>query len=400
MVGSLKKGQEMLRFMTAGESHGKALAGILEGLPGGLAVDKDFIDLQLRRRQLGYGRGERMKIEQDKVQILSGVRHGETLGSPISFLIENKDWARWQDQMNDEPVEGTTDMRQVHRPRPGHADLAGILKYQTRDARNILERASARETAARVAVGSLCRLLLREFGIYIGSHVIAVGDVRISSEYERVSGDEIMELDPLSPVRCLDSAAEQEMRNAIDSARDSGDTLGGVLETAAVGVPPGLGSHIQWDRKLDGRIAQAMMSIPSAKCVEIGKGIAGTRDPGSEVHDEIFYNQESKRFFHAENRAGGIEGGISNGEEVRVRVYLKPIPTLRKPLRSIDINSKRAVEAAFERSDTCVVPAAGVVSESMLAYALADAFLEKFGGDSIRELRSNYDSYGRLLDEY
>lgn len=390
----------MLRFLTAGESHGKSLAGILEGLPGGLAVDKDFINLQLYRRQLGYGRGERMQIEKDRIDILSGVRHGKTIGSPVHFLIENKDWVKWQLPMSDEAVPEGTDTRPVRRPRPGHADLAGVLKYQTHDVRNILERASARETAARVAVGSFCLLLLGHFGIRIGSHCLAVGSEQVAENFKCVPGPDILELDPESPLRCADPGATGRMMEAIDKARESGDTLGGVFEVVAVRVPPGLGSHIQWDRRLDGRIAQAMMSIPAAKGVEIGTAYEGARKPGSCVHDEIFYDSGQRRFYHTSNRAGGVEGGISNGEDVRVRVHMKPIPTLRKPLKSIDIHSKEPSEAAFERSDCCVVPAAGVVAEAMLGYVIADAFLEKIGGDSIQEIEGKYSHYMHLLEEF
>ncbi len=390
----------MLRFMTAGESHGKSLAGILEGLPGGLAVDKDFINFQLYRRQVGFGRGERMKIEQDRINILSGIRHGKTLGSPISFLIENRDWVRWQLPMSVEPVDEGADIASVIRPRPGHADLAGILKYQTDDVRNILERASARETASRVATGAFCRLLLGHFNIRIGSHVLAVGNEQVADEFQDLRGAEILKIDPESPVRCADQDAATRMMAAIGAAKESGDTLGGILEAVAISVPPGLGSHVQWDRRLDGRIAQAMMSIPSAKGVEIGAAFAGARRSGSSVHDEIFYDTRRSRFYHKTNRAGGVEGGISNGEDIRVRIHLKPIPTLRKPLKSINIDTKQEADAAFERSDTCVVPAAGVVAESMLGYVLADAFLEKFGGDSIREIEGNYGNYTRLIEDF
>ncbi len=390
----------MLRLMTAGESHGKSLTGILEGLPGGLSVDTDFINLQLHRRQLGYGRGERMQIEKDRIEILSGVRHGRTLGSPVSFLIENKDWSSWMVPMNVDPIPPGTETRQVHRPRPGHADLAGALKYQTYDARNILERASARETASRVAAGSFCRLLLDFFGIAIGSHILAIGDVRVSADIENAAGEDILKLDPKDTIRCMDSDAADKMKKRIDEAYAEGDTVGGVLEAVAVSVPPGLGTHIQWDRKLDGRISQAMMSIPAAKGVAIGDAMKSAHQYGSKVHDEIFYDTENRRFSHETNRAGGIEGGMTNGEEIRVRIYMKPIPTLRKPLESANLKSKQKSDAAFERSDTCVVPAAGVVAESMLGYILADAFLEKFGGDSIREIEGNYSNYLRLLEEY
>jgi len=390
----------MLRFMTAGESHGKSTAGILDGLPFGLAVDEEFVNLQLHRRQLGFGRGDRMAIEKDRIQILSGLRHGKTLGSPVSFLIGNRDWVKWQVPMSAEPVPEGSDIKSVTRPRPGHADLAGILKYQTNDARDILERASARETAPRVAAGSFCRILLMHFGIKVASHVIAIGTERVSSELERITGADILNIDPESPVRCADDAAAERMMAAIRASGESGDTLGGVVEAVAVSVPPGLGSHVQWDRRLDGRIAQAMVSIPSAKGVEIGSAVTSAGHSGSAVHDEIFYDARKRRFYHETNRAGGIEGGISNGEDIRVRVHLKPIPTLRKPLRSVEIEDKKASSAAFERSDTCVVPAAGVVAESMLAYVLADAFLEKFGSDSILEIESNYKNYMRLLEGF
>ncbi|MEJ2108923.1 MAG: chorismate synthase [Acidobacteriota bacterium] len=390
----------MLRLITAGESHGKSLTGILDGFPGGLEIDRAFVDLQLHRRQLGYGRGERMKIEQDRIEILSGIRHGRTLGSPISFLIENKDWFSWQNPMSVVPVPDETDKRPVHSPRPGHADLSGALKYQTHDIRDILERASARETASRVAAGAICCLLLSRFGIRIGSHVLAIGSDKVSGGTGMFSAGSILNIDAESEIRCLEDEAGKRMMKAIDDARASGDTLGGVLETVAAGVPPGLGSHIQWDRKMDGRIAQAMMSIPSAKAVEIGDAIDSVSNLGSKVHDEIFYSEEECLFFHKTNRAGGIEGGITNGEDIRVRIHVKPIPTLRKPLRSVAMGTKQPTEAAFERSDTCVVPAAGIVAESMLAFILADAFLEKFGGDSIVEIESNFNNYKDLLHSF
>jgi chorismate synthase len=394
------KGSRMLRFLTAGESHGKSLIGVLEGLPAGLPVDPGFIDMQLRRRQMGYGRGARMAIERDQIEIISGIRQGRTLGSPIAFSIRNRDWERWQIPMSIEPSAENADIRTVGRPRPGHADLAGALKFQTHDARNVLERASARETATRVAGGALCRLFLAHFGIRVGSHVVAIGKERISRSFENSSSDAIFSLDPESPMRCADPHAEKGMKELIDQAKAAGDSLGGVVETVASPIPPGLGSHIQWDRRLDSRIAQAMMSIPSAKAVEIGDGIANAQSPGSSVHDEIFYDSQAKRFSHKTNRAGGIEGGISNGADIRVRVYLKPIPTLSKPLGSVDLRSKQTCEAAVERSDTCVVPAAGVIAEAMLAYVLASSFLEKFGGDSIKEIEGNYAHFMRLLDEY
>jgi chorismate synthase len=389
----------MIRLITAGESHGKSLVGIVEGLPAGLEISRDFIDLQLRRRQAGHGRGERMQIEKDRIEIVAGVRHGKTLGSPVSFSIENRDWSAWMDAMNPEPVAQSAEIRSVTRPRPGHADLAGSLKYLTHDARDILERASARETAARVASGSLCLLLLRHFGIRIGSHVLAIGKQCVPGD--AIAGiEEILNLDPEDPVRCLNRHTASSMMAEIDEARASGDTLGGVLEVVASGVPPGMGTHIQWDRKLDGKIAQALMSIPSVKGVEIGTAFSAASERGSGVHDEIFYSRETKRFYHGSNRAGGIEGGITNGEDIRARVFLKPVPTLRKPLGSVDLQSKETFEAVFERSDTCVVPAAGVVAESMLGYILADAFLEKFGGDSMLETGENYHSYLHRLQEF
>jgi chorismate synthase len=389
----------MLRFLTAGESHGKSLIGMLEGLPAGLSVDIGFINLQLRRRQMGYGRGGRMAIERDQIEIISGMRQGSTLASPIAFSIKNKDWDHWQIPMSIEPSGEETDIHTVTRPRPGHADLAGALKFQTHDVRNILERASARETATRVAGGAFCRLFLAHFGICIGSHVVAIGKERISKLFENLTCKEIFALDPESQIRCADHDAEKRMKALIDEAKEAGDTLGGIVETVASPVPVGLGSHIQWDRRLDGQIAQAMMSIPSVKAVEMGNGIENAQSAGSNVHDEIFYNAQAKRFFHKTNRAGGIEGGISNGADIRMRVYLKPIPTLSNPLRSIDLQSKQSCEASVERSDICVAPAASVVTEAMLAFVLAGAFLEKFGGDSIKEIEGNYAHFMHLLDE-
>jgi chorismate synthase len=390
----------MLRFLTAGESHGKCLTGMLEGMPRGLAIDSDFINLQLHRRQLGHGRGGRMKIERDEIEIQSGVRHGCTLGSPIAFTIFNKDWDHWQEAMAIEPVTEKAGIRTVTRPRPGHADLAGALKYQTRDIRDVLERASARETATRVAVGAFCQLLLARFGIRIGSRVIAIGKERVATQFENLPSQTIFDLNQESPIRCADPSAEKRMIALIDETEKEGDTLGGCIEAVAASVPPGLGSHAQWDRKLDGQLAQAMMSIPSAKAVEIGCGVDGAMRPGSAVHDEIFYDSQAKRFFRKTNRAGGVEGGISNGESIRVRVHVKPIPTLRRPLASVDIESKQAFEATVERSDVCVVPAAGVIAEAMLGIVLANAFLEKFGGDSIAETEANFANYIRLLEQY
>ncbi len=390
----------MIRFITAGESHGKCLTGIIEGLPAGLRVNAEAINLQLHRRQVGYGRGGRMKIERDRIEITAGVRHGRTLGSPVSYVIHNRDWSHWQAAMSVEPVEEGTNLRPLTRPRPGHVDLAGALKYGTYDSRDVLERASARETAARVAGASFCRFLLEEFGIRVGSHVLAIGTEHVSEEYQELESGKIMEIDPLSPLRCADQAADGRMKALIDQARQMGDTLGGIVEIVASRIPPGLGSHTQWDRRLDGRIAQCMMSIPAAKAVEIGAGITAAANFGSAVHDEIFYDGELRRFFRKTNRAGGLEAGITNGADIRVRVYLKPIPTLRKPLMSVDLRTKESFEAAFERSDTCVVPAAAVIGEAMLALTLAEGLMEKFGGDSIEETRSNFDRYLRALEQY
>lgn len=390
----------MLRFLTAGESHGRCLTGVIEGLPSGLPIDVDTINEQLRRRQLGYGRGGRMKIESDRVQITSGVRHGLTLGSAIAFVIENKDWENWQVAMSMEPVPEGSETHRVTHPRPGHADLAGVLKYQTRDVRNVLERASARETAARVAIGSICRQFLSHFEIRIGSHTVAIGTERIADQHEHLSAEKILDLDQASELRCADQSAAMRMMKLIDRAQTAGDTLGGIAEVVSTSTPVGLGSHIQWDRRLDGRIARAMMSIPAVKAVEIGDGISVSQKPGSLAHDEIFYNPKQKRFFRSTNNSGGLEGGITNGEELRIKIFVKPIPTLREPLASVDIDTKGISKACVERSDTCVVPAAGVVAEAMLAVVLTKAFLEKFGGDSLEEVKANYLSYQRALCEY
>ena len=393
----------MLRFYTAGESHGKGLIGFLEGLPAGLEIDRTIIDRQLYRRQLGYGRGRRMAIESDRVEILSGVRLGRTLGSPISFLIVNRDWENWQVPMSCDQVPEDADTRNITRPRPGHADLPGALKFQTHDIRDILERASARETAARVAGGTFARILLKYFSMHVASHVLAVGWQQVAAGYELLPFDDIVaaenEADE-SYLRCADSDAAARMIALIDEAERTGDTLGGVVEIAATGIPPGLGSHVQWDRRLDGRLARAMMSIPSVKAVEIGDGIAGARKPGSHAHDAISYDAAARRFRRKTNRAGGMEGGVSNGEEVRVRIYLKPIPTLPRPLASVDVCSKQVYDAAVERGDVCAVPAAGVVGEAMLALELCSAFLEKFGGDSMGETGENYDRFMERVRGY
>jgi len=363
-------------------------------------VDLAFVDRELHRRQLGFGRGGRQRIEHDRADVLAGVRHGRTIGAPIAIRIENRDWPNWEKALPIEDVEGGEDARKsLTAPRPGHADLAGALKFNFHDARYVLERASARETAARVAAGALAKLLLREFGVRVLSHTIGVGRVKL----ERRASWEDIEIvceDLESPLRCVDDEAETKMKAEVDHALRAGDSVGGVFEVVARGVPPGLGSHAQWDEKLDGRLAQAVMSIQAVKGVEIGEGVAGASSPGSEVQDEIGYDLEKKRFRRGANRAGGIEGGITNGEDVVVRGYLKPISTLRRPLLSADLVTKDPVKAAYERSDICVVPAAGVAGEAMVAFVLAGAFLEKFGGDSMEETRRNYDGYRKQLDEF
>ncbi len=376
----------MLRILTAGETHGPALTVVVEGLPAGLLVERAAIDADLRRRQGGYGRGGRMKIESDSVEILGGIRHGRTLGSPVSLLIRNKDHENWKDVMSPDPQpDAARERRALKRPRPGHADLAGSLKFLTDDLRNVLERASARETAARVAGGALAKALLAELGIAIRSHVLQIGSAALPDQ--TLPWDALDEVE-MSPVRCADTAVAARMVEAIDQAKRAGDTLGGVFEVIARGVPPGLGSFAQWDLRLDGRIAQALMSIPAVKAVSIGRGFASGVTPGSAFHDEILH-EPARGFVRSTNRAGGLEGGVSNGEEVRAQAAVKPIPTLLMPLRSVDMKTKEPQSASVERSDTCVVPAAGVVGEAMLAIVLAGASLEKFGGDSIGELRDH-----------
>jgi chorismate synthase len=389
----------MLRYFTAGESHGEALVAFLSGIPAGLKVDQPFLDRELWRRQQGYGRGARMKIEQDRIEILSGVRHGLTLGSPLALMIENKDWANWDQIMATEPNELAPEKsRTVKRPRPGHADLAGGLKYDARDLRNVLERASARETAARVACGAIAKQLLAVFGIQIVSHVIQLGG--IPAKPLELTFDQISTIPDDSPLNCVDSDAQQKMIDLIDQTKIDGDTLGGIFEIVARGVVPGLGAHTSWDQKLDGRFAQAIMSIHAVKAVAIGAGIEASSLPGSQVHDEISYSEETKEFVRATNRAGGLEGGVTNGEEIRVRGYLKPISTLRRALRSVDIDTKQEEKAAFERSDITVVPAAGVIGEAMVALTLAAAMREKFGGDSLGEMKRNFEGYREQLRRY
>jgi chorismate synthase len=386
------------RFTTAGESHGPALAAVVEGIPAGLPLRADDLDRELRRRQGGYGRGGRMRIESDRAEILSGVRHGETLGSPIALLVSNRDWANWTEAMSPEPVESSGDdeaMRRVFFPRPGHADLVGALKYGRTDARDILERASARETAARVACGAVARRLLAELGITVGSHVVALGGVVAAAPAELP--DDLNAASDPSPVRCLDEEAEGRMIDAIDAAKREGDTLGGVVEVVARGLPAGLGSHVSWDSRLDGRLAGALMSIQAIKGVEIGLGFEGAMRPGSRVHDPIVRDADARRgggYGRSSNHAGGLEGGITTGAPLVARAAMKPISTLMRPiLPTIDLRTGAPAEAVRERSDVVAVPAAGVVAEAMVALVLAAALREKFGGDSMPEMRANFDAY-------
>ncbi|MDD5544677.1 MAG: chorismate synthase [Acidobacteriia bacterium] len=389
-------------FITSGESHGPVLTAVVSGLPAGLAIDAGLVNEELARRQQGYGRGARMKIEKDEAQILSGLRFGKTLGSPITLQIKNRDWEHWQTAMNasTEPVD-VASRKSVARPRPGHADLAGALKYNTKDARDILERASARETAARVAAGALAKQFLKEFGIEIVSHTVAVGGV-VLPEAREVTFEEAQTLrsKPDSRLRCVDEATEARMVETVHKAATEGNTVGGCFEIIAHGVVAGLGSHTSWDARLDGLLARALASIQAVKAVEIGTGMQNAMRWGSEVHDEIAYSRTDRAFIHDSNRAGGIEGGISNGEEIRLRGYLKPISTLKKPLRSVNMETKEVSEAAFERSDVCVVPAAGVIGEAMVALVLAQCFLEKFGGDSMVETGRNYRGYCEQLKNF
>jgi chorismate synthase len=391
----------MFRFHTAGESHGRALVAVVEGLPAGVPVEVEVINRELRRRQWGYGRGGRMKIEQDTAEILSGVRHGLTLGSPVALMIENKDWQNWTEVMSAEARAeeiAPEKSRRVKRPRPGHADLAGGLKYGARDLRDILERASARETAARVACGALAKALLANFDMEILSHVVQLGGVPVRPL--ELKWDEIAAIPDDAPLRCGDGGAQARMVALVDEKRREGDTLGGVFEVVARGVVAGLGAHTSWDEKLDGRLAQALMSIPAVKAVAIGAGVEASALAGSAVHDEIGYSQESRQFTRPTNRAGGLEGGITNGEELRVRGHLKPISTLRRALRSVDIDTKEEEAAAFERSDVTAVPAAGVIGEAMVALVLCAAMRDKFGGDSLTEMRRNFDGYQAQLRNY
>jgi len=390
----------MLRYFTAGESHGEALVAFLSGIPAGLKVDQGFIDHQLWRRQQGYGRGGRMKIERDSAHILSGVRHGITIGSPISLEIENRDWKNWTESL---PIEegDPAKHKRVASPRPGHADLAGALKYNFPEARYILERASARESTARVAIGAIAKLFLCQLGIEVLSHVVTTGSVSV---HEYVPWDKIRELNDRKEIlmNCADPDAEQRMKEEVDKVLRTGDSLGGVFEVVAHNVPPGLGTYAQWDERLDALLAAAVMSLQAVKAVEIGAGVTAASNPGSQVHDEIGYAAKEgfTHFSRMHNNAGGIEGGISNGEEVRVRGYLKPISTLRRPLQSVDFSTREPVKAAYERSDVCVVPAAGVAAEAMVALTLARCALDKFGGDSMTETIRNFQGYCQQLKNF
>lgn len=379
-----------MRFLTAGESHGPALVGIIEGLPAGIGLETADIDRDLARRQMGYGRGGRMMIEKDRVEILSGVRFGETLGSPVALMVRNRDWEHWQERMSREgPPKGPP----FTRPRPGHADLAGSLKYDRSDARDILERASARETTMRVALGAVARVFLQTFGIQILSHVLSLGEVE--SRTLPIT-PEMAETIDASLVRTADPEAEAAMMAAVDRAKAEGDTLGGLFEVCAFGVPVGLGSHVHYDRRLDGRLAQAMMSIPAMKGVEVGEAFQNALKPGSLVHDAIVF-EPGHGFVRPTNRAGGLEGGITNGAPVSVRVAMKPLSTLKKPLKSVDLRTLEPIEAQVERSDVTAVPAAGVIGEAMMALTLAEAVLEKFGGDTLADVKRAYDAYlGRM----
>jgi chorismate synthase len=399
-----------LRFLTAGESHGKGLVGILEGIPSGLPLSSNDIDKELKRRQGGYGRGGRMKIESDHAEIISGVRWGQTIGSPIALFIENKDWKNWQEIMSESPVEikGEMDNRflPLTRPRPGHADLAGAMKYNHKDIRNVLERSSARETAIRVAIGAIAKKFLSEFQIYVRSYVTQIGDVKTDISAIKSNESELLSLFEKaenSVTRCPDKETTEKMVELIDRAIKKGDTLGGIFEVFVTGIPVGLGSYIQWDKRINSKIAEALMGIQAIKGVEIGLGFKMASQFGSEVMDEIFYegSEESMQgFYRKTNYSGGIEGGMTNGMPIIIRAVMKPIPTLRKPLRSVDILTKEPFEAAYERSDVCAVPAASVIAEAMTALVIADSFLEKFGGDSMEETKRNYRGYLKYLKEF
>ena len=376
-----------LKFLTAGESHGQGLLGILDGMLAGLEISEDYIGVQLARRQMGYGRGGRMKIEKDRAEIWCGVRHGKTLGAPVGLIIRNKDWENWTRKMSVNPID--SEIRKVTLPRPGHADLAGVQKYGFDDIRNVLERSSARETTMRVGLGSVCRKLLEEVGIEVGSRVVQIHDVKDESLSD-ISPNQLSKTADASSVRCLDKEVESAMIKTIDDAKASGDSVGGVFEVIANGLPYGLGAHTQWDRKLHTRISAMLMSVNAFKGIEIGEGFGGAEKFGSEVHDEIGHDGE--KFIRYSNNAGGIEGGMSNAQPIVIRMAMKPIPTLTKPLHSVDIHSKEKKDAHKERTDSCAVPAASIIAESMLCFVLADALLEKFGGDSVVQLKAHIDA--------
>jgi chorismate synthase len=391
----------MLRFSTAGESHGEALVALVSGLPAGVPVDPAKLDRELWRRQQGYGRGGRMRIEQDRAHILSGVRHGKTIGSPVAMTLANNDWKNWEEIL---PVEAgdAEKHKAVKSPRPGHADLAGSLKYDFADARYVLERASARESAARVACGALAKMLLAEFGVGVGSHVVRVGAVELERD---AAWDEIAAANAKEEIllNCVDTETEARMKGEVDKALRTGDTIGGVFEVVVHGLPPGVGTHVNWDERLDGLLAQAVMSLQAVKAVELGRGVTAASSMGSTVHDAIAYEGEREgftAFSRASNNAGGIEGGISNGEDIVVRGYLKPISTLRRPLGSVSFETREPVRAAYERSDVCVVPAAGVAAEAMVALTIARLMVDKFGGDSLREMKRNFDGYAEQIRKY
>jgi chorismate synthase len=398
----------MLRFSTAGESHGEALVALVSGLPAGVPVEQAKLDRELWRRQQGYGRGGRMRIERDSAHILSGVRHGKTIGSPVAMTLANNDWKNWEEIL---PVEAgdSSKHKAVASPRPGHADLAGALKYDFPDARYVLERASARESAARVACGALAKMLLAELGVLVGSHVVRVGTQELGREatWAEIAASNALETVLLN---CVDAAAEARMKGEVDRALKTGDTIGGVFEVVVHGLPPGVGTHVNWDERMDGLLAQAVMSLQAVKAVELGRGVTAAESMGSAVHDAISYEQgdlepedggaKFTRFTREKNNAGGIEGGISNGEDVVVRGYLKPISTLRRPLGSVSFETREPTKAAYERSDVCVVPAAGVAAEAMVALTIARLVIDKFGGDSLTELRRNFDGYREQIRKF
>jgi len=393
----------MLRFSTAGESHGESLVALISGLPAGVAVDQAFLDHELWRRQQGYGRGGRMRIERDTAHILSGVRHGKTIGSPIAMTLANNDWKNWQEILPVGPGDPAKH-KAVASPRPGHADLPGALKYNFPDARYVLERASARESAARVACGALAKLLLRSLGIEVASHTVRVGAAELDrpatfAEIAALAGREDVLL------ACVDAASEARMKAEVDTALRTGDTIGGIFEVVVHGLPPGVGTHVNWDERLDGLLAQAVMSLQAVKAVELGRGVTAASSPGSQVHDAIAYSEAEgdlgfTKFKREHNNAGGLEGGISNGEELVVRGYLKPISTLRRPLASVSFETRETTKAAYERSDVCVVPAAGVAGEAMVALTVARSLLEKFGGDSLGELERNFAGYRAQIQSF